>query len=166
MYSEQMLEVKRRVGYRLKPYKKLALTTDNLPSRVDPSGYVDPNKRIEAAQKAGIRLDELRKAVYDYENPDREIWREEDDDYVNMDIYKDTVDLMEEGFHSLEIYRKRQRALYDDYLRRSRDEGRKEPVQRDQVQSGSAPDQKVVEDSGQGFPTPGGDMSKSTSDGY
>jgi hypothetical protein len=85
---------------------------DDKPSKVDPAGYVDPNVRIDAMVKAGIRMDEWNKAVYDYENVD-----EQDDGYtMDNDRYDDVNDTLLKGMHSLERYRTEVYRQYRDYL--------------------------------------------------
>lgn len=57
--------------------RRMPVYKDDLPSRVDVVGYVEPNKRIKQMVEAGIRIDAWNHAVYDFENPD-----EQDDGYT------------------------------------------------------------------------------------
>lgn len=66
---------------------------DDLPSKVDVVGYVDPNKRIKQMVEAGIRIDAWNHALYDFENgveqDDGEKMASERDDWDDMDMLVD-----------------------------------------------------------------------------
>lgn len=87
---------------------------DDMPSKVDPAGYVDPNIRIAEMIKAGIRIDEWNKAMYDYENYEE---NEDDGRYVNDDIYDDENEIMRKGKISMESYRAEIYRQYSDYIK-------------------------------------------------
>lgn len=84
---------------------------DDLPSKVDVVGYVDPNVRIRQMLEAGIRIDAWNHAVYDFENPDDE--RIFDDKYSAARLKEDEFETMDEGRSSLELYRQE---MYRQYI--------------------------------------------------
>lgn len=120
MYSGNKVKTKRRIGYGLVEVLREEIVKDNLPSKVDPAGYVDPNVKIQDAIKAGIRIDEWNRALYDFDNPDSDAARMHEEDYINDDLYKDELELLEAGYNSLDIYQTRMRRLYDQYLEQSK----------------------------------------------
>lgn len=91
--------------------RRMPVFKDNLPSRVDVVGYVDPNKRIKQMVEAGIRIDAWNHALYDYENPD------EEDDGFTMAAERDDwdqLDMLTEGAREKELY---YRTMYDMYTK-------------------------------------------------
>lgn len=66
--------------------RRMPVYPDDLPSKVDIVGYVDPNKRIKQMVEAGIRIDAWNHAVYDFENG------EEDDDGLSMPVERSDLD--------------------------------------------------------------------------
>lgn len=113
MYGTGFVEHKsKRKIFTKNDWRTEKVIEDDLPSLVDPAGYVDPNVRIREMIKAGIRIDEWNKAVFDYENPD------EDDDGYSMDVgvFNDDNELLMEGLTSLERYRNDMSRLYRKML--------------------------------------------------
>lgn len=86
---------------------------DNLPSKVDPVGYVDPNVRIKQMQAAGVRIDAWNKAVYDFEHEDLDdgftMAPERDDD--------DELEMLASGKREMERYRDLMYRTYMDSLK-------------------------------------------------
>lgn len=102
---------------------------DDLPSRVDVVGYVDPNKRIEQMIEAGLRIDAWNHAVYDYE-------REEDDDGYSMARERDDwddLDMLQDAVSHREIYKHEMYMMYRKLLANS-----------DNVSNGNNTDPSVV----------------------
>jgi hypothetical protein len=90
---------------------------DDLPSMVDPAGYIDPNARIREMEKAGIRMDEWNRAVYDYDNPD-----DQDDDLtMDIDRWDDDNEMLRKGMNSLDRYRDDMARMYREYIKTSKE---------------------------------------------
>lgn len=81
---------------------------DDLPSKVDMAGYIDPNVRIKQMELAGIRIDAWNKAVYDYEHEDM------DDGFsVAKERYDDDdLEMLTVGMREVELY---EREMYNYY---------------------------------------------------
>lgn len=114
---------------------------DDLPSKINKVGYIDPNVRLKQMQEAGIRMDAWNQAVYDFNNA------EDEDDGVRMATERndwDALDLLTEGARERALYeremymmylkglneKKRAQDDYEAYLKAKQDDSQtpKEPV--------------------------------------
>lgn len=98
--------------YSHKPYDGEVISSKSI---VDPSGYVDAQTRIENLMRAGERLDEYRRDMYQY-GPD--------DDYDD-DSSDDPT--MEPGYDLADAHYQKQKAL--SRLRRSMESPSKKPIE-------------------------------------
>lgn len=92
--------------------RRMEIVEDDLPSRLNLVGYVDPNKRIKQMIEAGIRIDAWNEAVYDFEN-------EEMDDGVSMAYERedwDDLDMLTEAQKERETYHREMYRMYRQAL--------------------------------------------------
>lgn len=99
-------------------YQKEKVIEDDLPSKTDVIGYVDPNIRINEMIKAGLRIDAWNHALYSMEHDfiDPEAYEDYQENILNHGL--DRMDQLSLTAQELDSYRSEMYHLYKNNLMR------------------------------------------------